>query len=661
MHTIEQSTFEDSCSAKKHASYHHITRSVPGMKSLLPLRLLSPVDVWPSSAPPNRSTFGMNIVSTDEDEDGSLPGKVDDGNDLESRAGNHRLKPYRDVPIYSEPGSPLLNRAYLTDEEVHSNCSTSESEEWFEVYDYLGMEREASECVDESSTIKGPIEDEVEDDLKTISEPSKHRTSPMDRSSAMSFQCSGEAEALFSNEAAWLRSPLSYHHPGKASRLPLRDSSVPFEQNVESWLSDTSSCGDDREDLLSRATCLAPVKAHVIDVNSNRPSDLSIQVPPRSSSLVGTTIIHVPSENNRDSWLYSAYSPPATPSQPWTCVQTSSSNPNLFEREFDPHMPKRRLDLAMTSPPDSPTHGYRDALGAPPTWRTPTSTSPEQKAYGGGQPTHADQAGLDAESINNILTALENLTSHLPSGTLQPDTPCIRAIRSQLIPPSATYQQSTPANALLLHPFPHPSPPPPDITLNRRKTTNFSKPRRMPSVATSKSCPVPRNPPPPTPSLPNLRFPHATPNYQQPLRLPPPDTQPLHRIFPKSSKFMRSTLYAYILAHIFVTSLSTPPGHETPRFPKKRRDTPYWPATDVPSKAADLLGIAYHQPVNEDIDFNNRVEGVKDRIRKAIAGLAEEMEVHGCREGFDAGEGLVFIKSLEEVVRGCEVDAYRSF
>jgi hypothetical protein len=73
---------------------------------------------------------------------------------LESRAGNHRLKPYRDVPIYSEPGSPLLNRAYLTDEEVHSNCSTSESEEWFEVYDYLGMEREASECVDESSTIK---------------------------------------------------------------------------------------------------------------------------------------------------------------------------------------------------------------------------------------------------------------------------------------------------------------------------------------------------------------------------------------------------------------------------------------------------------------------------------------------------------------------------
>ena len=81
----------------------------------------------------------------------------------------------------------------------------------------------------------------------------------------------------------------------------------------------------------------------------------------------------------------------------------------------------------------------------------------------------------------------------------------------------------------------------------------------------------------------------------------------------------------------------------------------------MPSKAADVLGIAFHQPVNEDIDFISRVEGAKDRIRKAIASLVEEMEVDGVREGFDAGVGLLFIKSLEEVVRGCEMDAYRSF
>lgn len=124
---------------------------------------------------------------------------------------------------------------------------------------------------------------------------------------------------------------------------------------------------------------------------------------------------------------------------------------------------------------------------------------------------------------------------------------------------------------------------------------------------------------------------------------------------------MRSSLYAYTLAHIFITSLSPSPEHDTPRFPKKRRDTPYWPTTDVPSKAADVLGIAYHQPVNEDLDFSARVDAVKDRIRRAIAGLVEEMEVDGSRGGFDGGLGLMLIKSLEEVVRGCEVDACRSF
>jgi len=158
MHAIEQSTSEDFCRAKKHASYHHITRSVPGMKSLLPLRLLSPtlpdINAWPSSTPNNRSTFGMNITSYDGDRGGISQVQLEDKLDAGLRAGSQRVKPHRDVPIYSEPGSPLLNRAYLTDEEVRSSCSTSESEEWFEVYDCLNMEHESSILGDESSTIK---------------------------------------------------------------------------------------------------------------------------------------------------------------------------------------------------------------------------------------------------------------------------------------------------------------------------------------------------------------------------------------------------------------------------------------------------------------------------------------------------------------------------
>jgi hypothetical protein len=150
MHTIEQSTLEDFCSAKKHASCHHITRSVPGMKSLLPLRLLSPtlpeINVWPSSAPNNRSTFGMNIAPTVEDEYGNLREQMENEQDSDHRVEAHRRKPHRDIPIYTEPGSPLLNRAYLTDEEVHSSCNTSE-DEWFDVNDYSGMEPEVSKCV----------------------------------------------------------------------------------------------------------------------------------------------------------------------------------------------------------------------------------------------------------------------------------------------------------------------------------------------------------------------------------------------------------------------------------------------------------------------------------------------------------------------------------
>lgn len=65
---------------------------------------------------------------------------------------------------------------------------------------------------------------------------------------------------------------------------------------------------------------------------------------------------------------------------------------------------------------------------------------------------------------------------------------------------------------------------------------------------------------------------------------------------------------------------------------------------------------------NDGANFSKRVERVKERIRKAIGGLVEEMEYEGCREvGMDAGLRLLFIKSLEEVVRGCEVDTYRCF
>jgi hypothetical protein len=96
------------------------------------------------------------------------------------------------------------------------------------------------------------MKEEVGDELKDVLDVPMNQLPANTRSSGLSFQCSGEADALaiFSDEAAWLRSSLSYHRLGKPSKLPLQSSSSPYTRDVQSWLSDTSSCGDDHEDLL---------------------------------------------------------------------------------------------------------------------------------------------------------------------------------------------------------------------------------------------------------------------------------------------------------------------------------------------------------------------------------------------------------------------------
>lgn len=95
---------------------------------------------------------------------------------------------------------------------------------------------------------------------------------------------------------------------------------------------------------------------------------------------------------------------------------------------------------------------------------------------------------------------------------------------------------------------------------------------------------------------------------------------------------------------------------------KKRRDTPYWPANGIPSKAADVLGIpglgiAYSSDNGENSDrdvdgeWKARVDRLEERLRRSIRRLVGGM-------GGEVQEGeleLVVIKCLEEVVRGCEV------
>jgi hypothetical protein len=77
----------------------------------------------------------------------------------------------------------------------------------------------------------------------------KDQLSSINRSSELSFQCSGEPKPLFSDEAAWLRSPLSYPRRRRPLRMVLRTPRSPAdEQDSESWFSDTSS-DEDYDDL----------------------------------------------------------------------------------------------------------------------------------------------------------------------------------------------------------------------------------------------------------------------------------------------------------------------------------------------------------------------------------------------------------------------------
>ena len=81
-----------------------------------------------------------NVPSTSDDRVTLWREHFEDGEDSETRLDHPRPKQYRDIPIYTEPGSPILSRAYLTDEEVHASSTASDSDEYFDVNDCSGAD-----------------------------------------------------------------------------------------------------------------------------------------------------------------------------------------------------------------------------------------------------------------------------------------------------------------------------------------------------------------------------------------------------------------------------------------------------------------------------------------------------------------------------------------
>lgn len=76
-----------------------------------------------------------------------------------------------------------------------------------------------------------------EEDAGFASDLLKYKLSSVNRSSDLSFKCSGQPEPLFSDEAAWLRSPLTYQRRKKRAKMELGKKSLPAKHTRrESWV-----------------------------------------------------------------------------------------------------------------------------------------------------------------------------------------------------------------------------------------------------------------------------------------------------------------------------------------------------------------------------------------------------------------------------------------
>ncbi|KAL2065943.1 hypothetical protein VTL71DRAFT_3613 [Oculimacula yallundae] len=601
-----------------------LKRSVRGMKSLMTLKLLSPTlpqsEPWPSSCQGRRSTFGSISPSQ---QISKVPGKAN--NPLGLRLSV--LPPsHRDTPIYNEPGSPLPGRAYYTSDDLCFCSSPSDCNEGCVFHDLDQGKRSQArkEFVDEDNShfaTNDPIS------LRRLS-----GVSGEPRSSGLSFQCSGENPSP--SEAAWIGSSLPINHKSQLTRHR-STSSLPIQRNVESWLSDTTSEID--QDVLACATTISPTRAHMIIVNSSRLSKESL--PPRKSSLEALSSATYP-DNARYSWASSDDSPPSTPTG---------------EREFDDNrapcpepqwvFPTRRHDLAMNSPPMSPKV-FPDPPADP---RFSFSVMSAGIEVDQGQNVASrwsfDSTTSEHKSNVDLMTDLEDFISGFPTNMLLPDTPCISEIRLNF--KAATQQHATPTTPRF-----------PDesqnwFPRNSNSVANFSRPRRAAYMTSSQSTPMVQTT--------AWRSSYISSSTIQPhLSIPSPDLEPLSRIFPDSSDYTRLSLYAHIIAYIFITSLPTTSQPQESSH-RRRRDTPYWTTYPLPSKAAAVLDHPRNSnsyTYSSESGLQTRVLALQSNLRKCIFRLMNNMDSSICLprgEDLESGPAEVMLRAVEEVVRVSEM------
>ncbi|ATZ50606.1 hypothetical protein BCIN_06g01030 [Botrytis cinerea B05.10] len=631
------------------SSAHTSKRAVSGMKRLLPLRLATPPlsedsedsDSHSTSTSCKRSTFGQLERLGDLSDLGNMSQRRLHGTSLLAI----RPEKYRDTPIISTDGSPLIGSPLYQE-----SCT-----KWDEIECTTSCIIDAYEGLSDSSSSKGCGWDDSNHDTHETQSATLSPLSPRRRHQAdseLSFKCMGEENEEVGEGEEGEQSESSWFAGSKTQRrVTPRLSTL----DIEEWLDDSESSmcessDDESDDFFACATALAPAKAQVIHVNHKKTQSLSITIPERS----------LPVEILKHS--------------------DSSALRRLTSRSPIETSPME--DLAMSSPPTSPdepeAHKFSNfsqrKISRSPADLSPTPASPD--------------------TILDIVAAIEECTSNFPTKMLLADTPCISSIRSHL---KATSTVSFKSFQRSKQP---PAPPAPSTTtlkpphhkgLNRR-----NRPQTIclsPTETKSFNFSIPTTPPVTPPFSPDFTFsslaPDTTSAGPSPIlptfayQLAAANLQPLHAIFPVSSDFLRSALYAHILAYIFLQSLpsSTPPSStpltRTPTIKHSHsashslRKSSFHNTTfssytynntslvGIPAKAASTLGLSSSTSIRRNgtlgggaaASQNKKIElNLKTCIGKLLKGMQGSVDVDG--NGKEV-EGWV-LRSLVEVVRGCE-------
>lgn len=270
------------------------------------------------------------------------------------------------------------------------------------------------------------------------------------------------------------------------------------------------------------------------------------------------------------------------------------------------------------------------------------------------------------------------------------DTPCISSIRSHLKATSAIgLSKSSPQQAAA-----------PPAIFNQTRPKGINRRNRPETICLSPvsnnnsfNSQIPTTPPSTPPFNANFSFSSVsstmptTKSYAKSSILPTfayqlaaANLQPLHTIFPISSDFLRSALYAHILAYIFLQSLpssnmiSQPASfssntrmnhhaasHSTSHSLRKQSSFPHnfssyhnTSIVGIPAKAASTLGLSSSTSVRRNMGAVTQNKRIELNLRSCIGKLLKGMEGKADAQTGKAGVEGWILRSLIEVVRGCE-------